>query len=197
MIHSTLKNKKNNNVFRTLGASNHSSSKREEFDYYATDPIAIELLLQYETFNNNIWECACGEGHISKVLKNFGYNVYSTDLINRGYQDDQIDFLNTYMMFNGDIITNPPFKHAQKFVEKALSLVNYGSKVAMFLRLTFLEGKKRKKLFIEQPFKKIYIFSSRIQCGKNGIFKGSSVVAYAWFIWEKGYSGKPTIEWIH
>lgn len=183
-------------LYRIIGASNHSNTIRDQYDYYATDPIALIKLLKYESFNKNVWECACGEGHLSNVLKNYGYNVYSTDLIDRGYQDDQIDFLNTYLMFHGDIITNPPFKFAQKFVEKALSLVFNGSKVAMFLKLTFLEGKKRSNLFSKYPLKKLYVFSSRIQCGKNGIFTGGSAIAYGWFIWEKGYSGKPTIEWI-
>lgn len=72
-------------VFVTLGASNHTVNPRAEYDYYATDPRAVELLLEMETFSDKIWECACGEGHISKVLKQNGYEVLSTDLIDRGY----------------------------------------------------------------------------------------------------------------
>lgn len=72
-------------VFVTLGASNHTMNSRAENDYYATDPRAVELLLEKEEFSNNIWECACGEGHISKALKQNGYEVLSTDLIDRGY----------------------------------------------------------------------------------------------------------------
>ena len=74
-------------AFVTLAASNHSEGEREENDYYATDPKAVEMLLDVESFNPRIWECACGEGHISEVLKNHGYNVWSTDLIDRGYGD--------------------------------------------------------------------------------------------------------------
>ena len=57
----------------------------EPNDYYATEPRAIELLLDLESFSDHIWEPACGEGHLSKVLEKKGYNVYSTDLIERGY----------------------------------------------------------------------------------------------------------------
>lgn len=57
----------------------------EEHDYYATEPKAVELLLEQETFCPYIWEPACGEGHISKVLARHGYNVHSTDLVYRGY----------------------------------------------------------------------------------------------------------------
>ena len=49
-------------LFVTLGASNHSDENRAENDYYATDPIAMELLLEKEHFNKHVWECACGEG---------------------------------------------------------------------------------------------------------------------------------------
>lgn len=67
----------------------------------------------------------------------------------------------------------------------------------MFLKLTFLEGKSRKQMFLQNPPTRVYVFSSRIQCGKNGVFTGSSAVAYAWFIWEKGIRNKPIIEWIN
>lgn len=97
-----------------------------------------------------------------------------------------------------DIITNPPYKYAKEFVEHALSISISGVKVAMFLKLTFLEGKARRNLFEKYPPKTVHVFSNRIKCAKNGNFEetGSSAVAYAWFIWEKGFKGKPTIEWI-
>lgn len=71
-------------VFTTLGSSNHAADQRETFDYYATDPKAVEMLLEMETFAPVIWEPACGEGHISKVLQAHGHEVISTDLIYRG-----------------------------------------------------------------------------------------------------------------
>ena len=90
----------------TLGASNHTVNPRAEHDYYATDPRAVRLLLEMETFSDKIWECACGEGHISKVLEQNGYEVLSTDLIDRGYGTGGVDFLTSDCIFDGDIITN-------------------------------------------------------------------------------------------
>lgn len=75
---------------------------REENDYYATDPRAMTELLKYETFNDNVWECACGEGNLSEVLKDHGHNVLSTDLIDRGYADELADFLQNDRTFDGD-----------------------------------------------------------------------------------------------
>lgn len=68
-----------------IGAHNLSSEERQNEDFYATDPIAAEWLMKIEKLNNNIWECACGGGHLAKVFDNNGYNVKSTDLIYRNY----------------------------------------------------------------------------------------------------------------
>lgn len=186
-------------IYTTLGASNHTESEREVNDFYATDPRAMELLLDMEQFSPKIWECACGVGHLSEVLKQRGYDVYSTDLIDRGYGVGNIDFLNCQDMFDGDIITNPPYKYGKEFVEHALELVPNGHKVAMFLKFTFAEGKSRKHLFETQPPKTVYISSSRLICAKNGDFDSisSSAVAYAWYVWEKGYTGDTVLKWFN
>ena len=133
------------------GAHNYSTHEREKHDFYATNPKALELLLNFENFDKNIWECACGKGHLSEVLKSNGYNVLSTDLIDRGYGDKYLDFLNYDGKWTGDIITNPPYKYAKEFVFKAMEIIPVGKKVAMFLKLSFLESFGRKELFDTFP----------------------------------------------
>lgn len=190
-------------IFTPLGASNHSLTDREDNDFYATDPRALELLLELEEFDPFVWECACGKGHLSEVLKKHGHIVKSTDLIDRGYGVGGVDFLATTTPFNGDIITNPPYKYAQEFVEHALSLIPDGNRVAMFLKLTFLESKNRRAMFeLTPPPRYIYVSSSRLQCAINGDFEryrngAMSAAAYAWYIWEKGFMGEPTIRWFN
>ena len=171
----------------------------EPNDYYATEPRAAELLLEQETFTGPVWEPACGEGHISKVLEAHGLEVRSTDLIDRGYGSGDVDFLKLEGDGNldVDIITNPPYKYAKEFVEKALELVAPGRKVAMFLKLTFLEGQGRRELFHSFPPQTVYVSSARLQCGRNGDFSGASMVAYAWFVWQKGQYGPTYIKWIN
>jgi hypothetical protein len=193
-----------NSIFKTLGASNHTDEDRQNEDYYATDPKAAELLLKLESFSPKIWEPACGEGHLSKIFEKEGYLVRSSDLINRGYGETGFDFLGMYntVSWDGDIITNPPYKYAQEFIEKSLQVIPEGKKVAMFLRLQFMEGKARKNLFIKHPPKTIYVSSSRILCAKNADFKrmiagGGSAVAYAWYVWEKGFTGTTQIKWFN
>ena len=190
-----------NSIYKTLGASSHCEHERQVDDYYATEPKAVEILLENETFNNRVWECACGEGHISKVLESHSYDVSSTDLIYRGYgEEEPYDFLKCdEQNIDEDIITNPPYKYAKEFVEKALDVVASGRKVAMFLKLTFLEGQARRQMFEKYPPKTIYVFSGRVKCAMNGDFEkvGSSAVAYAWFVWEKGFKGDPVVKWVN
>lgn len=188
--------KENANVFTTIGASNHADEEREINDYYATDPKALEMLLEHEQFAGPIWEPACGGGHLSEVLIKHGYNVLSTDLIDRGYGTGGINFFDWKEPFDGDILTNPPYSEGGEFVQHALDLIPIGHKVAMFLKVTFLEGKKRRKLYDTKQLKAVYVFSERIVCGKNGIFPKGSAVAYAWYIWEKGYNADPVIKWL-
>ena len=181
----------------------YAKAQREPNDFYATNPVAIEELLKVEKFSPNVWECACGQGHLSEVLKNHGYNVKSTDLIDRGYGEENIDFLDCQEPFDGDILSNPPYFCAKEFVEHALELVPDGKRVAMFLKLTFLEGKERKKFYEKYPPECVYVSSSRVQCAKGGDFekyeKTGTATAYAWYIWRKGSdpSIDPRLRWFN
>ena len=147
-------------------------------------------------------------GHLADVLRANGYDVKTSNILDRGYSGTEIiDFLNFTKKQNSkeisrDIITNPPYKYAKEFVEKALEISMDGTKIAMFLKLTFLEGKARKKLFLKNPPKTIWVSSSRLQCAKNGDFetykKGvGTAVAYAWYVWEKGQKGDTVIKWFN
>lgn len=185
-----------------LGASNHTTKEREANDYYATNPKSLEIFLKALERDNiklhdNIWECACGEGHLSKVLEKH-YNVYSTDLIDRGYGNTKIDFLKAEYKFNGDILTNPPYKYAKEFVEKGLKLINDNCYIIMFLKIQFLEGKTRKQLFKKKNLKYVYVNSERQQCAMNGEFEKykATALCFCWFVWQKGYNGEPVIRWV-
>lgn len=147
-------------------------------------------------FSNPQWG-----GSIASVLVDHEHKVQSMDIVDRGYIGTEVrDFLaitQDDLNFSPDIITNPPYALAKEFVEHALDISMDSVKVAMFLKIQFLESKKRYELFKKYPPKKIYVFVNRVNCGKNGIFgKESSAVCYAWFVWEKGYKGLPQVDWI-
>jgi len=179
-----------------LGARRDDTGDRAEHDFYATDPVAIEKLMQIEELNHRIWEPACGQGHLAKPLVREGYDVKSTDLIYRGYGEGGVDFLQQREKWEGDIITNPPYNLSHRFVEHALQIIPDGCKACFFLKLTFLEGQGRKDFFTIYPPRTVWVSSARIRCGKNGNFEGcSSMMAQAWFIWQKGWHGETTVKW--
>lgn len=193
----------NRSTFVTLGASNHTDKEREANDYYATDPIAIDKLVAAYKLPLTVWECACGEGHLSERLKELGHVVMSSDLIDRGYGLGGVDFLKQPNC--GDckaIVTNPPYKYATEFILHALEILPDDGVCAMFLKTTFLEGQQRyDRLFAKFPPRFIFQFSKRVLCAKNGDFEGmkaggGSAVAYAWFVWEKGFKGDTIVRWI-
>ncbi len=179
----------------SIVGSSRNNGDREVDDFYPTPAYAVEELLKRETFIGNIWECACGDGAISEVFKNKGFEVHSTDLINRGY-GTEMDFLQSDFVAD-NIITNPPYKLALDFVLHAKKLSN--KKIAMFLKTVWLESENRYTMFqdTEYSLKTVYQFSKRVSLYKGGVkMKNSGMIAYAWYVWDKEYKGKPTIEWI-
>ena len=219
----------NASIFKSLlGASNHTEAERETHDYYATAPEASEWLLKIEPEINNVWECFCGEGHLAEPLRKAGKLKAVSDLIDRGYYPENVkyfygnDFLNDFnsnTKYGGDIVSNPPYKYALECIQHALDLITEGHYVAMFMKITFLEGKTRKKFFEETPPIRVHVSSSRIQCAINGQFtqpkkdkegniildkegnpvmeKNSSAACYAWFVWQKGYKGDTIVKWFN
>lgn len=183
---------------------------RVDNDYYATDPKAVEMLLrQYEFNGNKMLEPCVGGGHIANAVKTFvGYEdveVTGIDLIDRGHPNTIVaDFLE---WSNGEkydfIISNPPYSLAQEFIEHGLELLVPNGQMAMFLKIQFLEGQKRKFFFEDNPPRYIYVFRNRMATWNNGQSvdpntgkKWATTMCHAWFIWEKGFNGEPIVRWL-
>ena len=193
-------------TFSTLGASNHSSQERASDDFYETPAEGVTRLLDRPdlapTTDAFIWECAAGRGAISNVLTERGYTVRSTELRDRGFGETGVDFLKSERPeTNGKplvILTNPPFARAIDFVQHSLELLRDGESCYFLLRLSFLEGQKRKTFFETSNPEFVSVFGKRITCKRNGeeAFSKGGAVAFAWFKWIKGYTGKTVVEWI-
>jgi hypothetical protein len=183
-------------------AGGNPARGRVENDFYATPEEATQALMEAEIFNGTIWEPACGNGMMSKKIMEYNRDIFSSDLIDRGYGFTGMDFLKAkeietgYEIFN--IITNPPFNLFQEFAQKALLVAR--NKVALFGKLQALEGNKRATFLESSPLKTVYVFKKRINPLRNGNpldengKKWCSTMAFAWYVWEIGYTGKPTIE---
>lgn len=158
--------------------------KRHEMDFYPTPPectIALLKFLKIGTDKNTIWEPACGDGAISKVLINHGFSVVSTDIRDDVYGEGGIDFL-TAPKKADIIITNPPFDLAEMFIEKChqLEIGVY----CLLLKSTYWHSKNRLKLF--EKTKPFYILplTWRPNFAPN---RGSSpTMDMIWTVWIKG-----------
>ncbi|WCT73949.1 hypothetical protein PQ455_01570 [Sphingomonas naphthae] len=170
---------------------------REKDDFYPTWPAATAALLSVERFEGAIWECAAGEGDMAAVLAAAGYEVISTDLVDRGHGEARVDFLMEWQARAPNIVTNPPFGLAFEFIERALQLAS--GKVAMFLRLAFLEGVMRGEWLPTTPLARVWIMSRRVPMQRGRLSEagdGHGVIAFAWFVWDRDHDGPPHLGWL-
>jgi hypothetical protein len=163
-------------------------------DFFPTPAWATHALADNETFSGEIWESACGNGAMSRVLELYNSNVHSSDLYNRGFGDAGQDFLKATKKCD-NIITNPPYNAAEGFVKNGVELAQ--SKFALLLRLAFLEGANRANtIFSKHPPSRVWVFSERITFYPEGkTATGTGTTAYAWFVWDKNASGSE-LKWI-
>ena len=190
-------------------AGGNSSSEKAENDFYATDPKTVDLFMQrafkdglfQDMQGKEIWECACGNGNIAKVLKRYftNSNIKATDLIDRGYGTGNVDFLKATSTSHM-IITNPPFSLINEFIRQGLNLTD--RYLVLFAKIQTLEGIDRKILLENSPLQYVYVHSTRQATWKNGQPKDpngkkwATTMCLAWFVWDKTYTGEPVIRFI-
>jgi hypothetical protein len=164
-------------------------------DFYPTPAWATHALIDNENFKGTIWEPACGDGTMSRVLEKTGQTVFSSDLYDRGYGEVGIDFLTSKKSLN-NIVTNPPYNSAEGFVSNGVRLAK--KKFALLLRLAFLEGANRANtIFSKTPPSRVWVFSERITFYPAGVDpKGSGTTAYAWFVWDKDAPKQTELKWL-
>jgi hypothetical protein len=192
-------------IYRILGASNHSKTDRASGDFYTTPSIAVEKLFnELEKLEIKlpeiIIEPSVGCGSIAYPFAQKGYYIMAFDIVDRGFPNTNVfDWLTVSRpeVDNLAIVANFPYSDIQAHTEHSLSLLKNGEYLIELAKIQFLEGKARRKMFEENPPKYVLVFSERIKCLANGKDTGgSSAVCYCWYIFEKGYKGRPQIVWI-
>lgn len=190
---------KKSGIFASIGSSAHSLYEREKNDYYSTDEKAITLLHKHNLLDKDVpyWETAVGGGRLAKQLKHLGYNVIKeTDLFDRGYGDSGVDFFKCNKVFQGNLITNPPYKHINKGIQHSIDLAT--NKSYIFCRIQTIESYTRYLIFEKNPPVLICPFVRRIQCYRNDDTSlKNSAVCYAWFIWDNTIDNEDTnVKWL-
>jgi len=173
-------------------------------DLYVTEPKDIERFLSAlkrdkMIIPSPIWEPAAGQGDISKTLINHGYDVKSSDLY--PYKDDKIDIIG-FDFFAANkcegcktIFTNPPFNIQEEFLLHALKM---NVDVIFFVRLSFLTGKRRFKIFQNYKPSYIYVFSGRAHCyiGGDRSKQTSNMIDYCLMWMKPPYQNITELRWI-
>jgi hypothetical protein len=164
-------------------------------DFFPTPRWATFALIDNEKFEGDIWESACGDGTMARVLEETGQPVRSSDLYERGFGETGIDFLLAESPAD-NIVTNPPYNCAEGFVASGVKHARH--KFALLLRLAFLEGANRANtIFARTPPSRVWVFSERITFYPSGVEpKGSGTTAYAWFVWDKNAPGATELKWL-
>lgn len=169
----------------------------DSLDDFPTQPWATRALVHHVLAPDigpvddlTCWEPACNRGHMSMPLaESFGW-VWSTDIHDYGWAGQQgvVDFLSPDAGHGLDaapsfVVTNPPFRLAEQFIQKALKVAAAG--VAVIVRTAFLEGVGRhSRLFGRTPPSIIAQFTERVPMVKGRLTAtGSTATAYCWLVW--------------
>lgn len=163
-------------------ANSSTNNKRRELDYYPTPVDVTSALMRFLKLPPlTIWEPACGNGAMSKVLELFGHTVISTDLRHMGYGEGGIDFLSAERRCDA-VITNPPFNISEDFIRHALTQART---VAMVLKSQYWHAKKRSMLFKDFPPAYVLPLTWRpdFMGGERG---GAPTMEVHWTVWIAG-----------
>ena len=178
------------------------SEPKDSPDDFPTPPWATRGLLEYVLDKKGLstltcLEPACGAGHMAKVLREYFAKVKYSDAYHYGYGPVR-DFLTYPYETNAVdwVITNPPFRLAEEFVLRSLSVAKLG--VAILARTVFLESSGRyRKIFEETPPTIFAQFVERVPMVKGRLdSKATTATGYAWFVWDKQSRVPPRLAWV-
>lgn len=159
-------------------ACGNTAYKRAVSDFYPTPPEATDALLRFLQLRRytRIWECACGLGHMTKVMQNWGCRVIATDI------QSGTDFLTAPLPDCDWIITNPPFSQSQAFIQRC---IEHERPFALLLKSQYWHAKKRLELFRQhQPMYVLPLtWRPDFLFGARG---GASLMDVIWVVWGDG-----------
>lgn len=176
------------------GIANRRAANMIGPDFYPTPNWATEALLAVETFRGPIHEPCCGNGQMAGALTRAGHNVIASDLFDHGFGKVGQDA----RALSGpveNIVTNMPYNLAGEILPHFLNIARL--KVALLLRLSFVESKRRYQMFQSSPPARLYVFPERLSlCAAGETVEGGGTVSYAWFVWDREHVGETFLRWL-
>jgi hypothetical protein len=172
-------------------------------EFNATPSWVTEALLSHVRFRGPVWEPCCGDGAMSKVFAERGYDVVSSDLVDRGFGTPGVDFLACQTVPGGcqSIVTNPPFgdsgSHAGQsrspeamlgFLRHAMRLTaSVEGQLALLVRLQWLAGKRAAETLSSGPFSAVVVLNRRITWFNMGPFTSTAQHNHAWVVFDHAH----------
>lgn len=169
----------------------------DSLDDFPTQPWGTRALCEHvirPDQDMTCWEPACNRGYMVRPLQEYFRRVYASDIHNYSGEFDGQEWIEDFLWGAGApnaienkhidwIITNPPFRLAEQFIERARSIARVG--VCMLVRTQFLEGIGRHdRLFKKNPPSVIAQFSERLPLVKGRVDpKVSTATSYCWVCW--------------
>jgi hypothetical protein len=163
---------------------------RKDRDWYATPDEATIAALKEIAFEGVIHECACGDGAMARLIERHGHRVVASDIHPLGYGVKR-DFFTIERPVAHNIMSNPPFGLAERFIRHGQSL--RPRKMAFLLKSTYFAAKNRRALFEEHPPAFKYELTWRLDFSGAG----KPVMECAWFVWEFGVKREPHLRLLH
>jgi hypothetical protein len=163
-----------------MSATNRGTHRNEN-DFYPTPIESFRPLIPYiKQVNAPVWEPACGDGRLIRLMQGHGITADGGDLhINSGVAN--YNFLLDHTS-RACIVTNPPFSLALEFAEHALKKAQH---VFLLLRLNFLASKKRASFWKANEPNALFVLVNRPSFTGNG----TDACDYGWFYWGKTHIG--------
>ena len=193
---------KDGSALSKIGNKITKKGLRQFHNFYATHPSCTHDILREEKFHSHILEPFCGTGSMSEVIKAYGYEVESYDIIDRGYGKVGDFFETNFEAYRYDILSNPPYSdNLADIIKRCISLCH--SKVALLMPLRYLSGAERyREIYQIHPPARIYVYQERIGIAMNGDFRkyydpGANREIYAWYIWQRDKTGTTELFWLH
>lgn len=174
---------------RSLAVMAQRKEPKDSLDLFSTPPWATRALCEHigRVEHLRVWEPACGYGDMVRPLKEYFAEVQASDVYPHGGFPLHDFLFPGEPLYKADwIITNPPFRLAAQFVDRALAIAHIG--VATLVRLAFLEGQDRyETLFKPNPPTEILQFTERVTMLKGRLHDGntSTATAYCWIVWRQ------------
>ena len=179
------------------------AESKDSLDDFPTPPWATRAFVEHilggkdATGRLSVLEPACGRGYMAGTLAEYFETVKAADVCDYGYAP-VADFLDGNNIENSVdwVITNPPFKWAEKFISEGLRVARVG--VAMLVRTSFIESSGRyERLFSKQPPNIVAQYVERVPMVKGRVDpKASTATSYAWIVWTIPEATSANLLWI-